>query len=450
MDTPTTWLKDVELFTPDGRRRGDCLVKNGRIAQLGDVNGSGADEVVEGNGRWLFPGIIDAHVHFRTPGLTHKEDWTTASAAAVAGGVTTAFDMPNVDPATITPDALADKREIVGEQTRCNYGFFYGATADNTDSYDTVDGVCALKIFMAMSTGNLLVDKEEDLRRVFGAWDGQISVHAENQARLDARREEFKDRTDTAAHSEIRDPKAAADAIRLAGELAIEFGRQVHVLHTSTGAEMEALAEVREAADQADTDARITAEVCPHHLVMSTEMYEDWGNYAKVNPPVRPPEEQARMWQALHDGDVQMMATDHAPHRPEEKEQPYWEAPSGMPGVQTLLPVMLDAAHRDKCSPEQVVEWLCHGPTEVYDIADRGRLEENNWADLTLIDPEMTREVTDADQFSRCGWTPLRGRTLTGWPTETWVNGRLAYRREDKGQGVVRADEGTGREVDFR
>lgn len=448
---PSLLLRNALFFTPDGRLEGDCLVEDGRIAALGDLEGRSAGRTIDCQGRWVLPGVIDAHVHFRTPGVTHKEDWRTGSAAAVAGGVTTVFDMPNVDPPTVDPERLEEKRRIVGEQTRCNFGFFYGATRDNTDTYPRVNGqpgVVGLKIFMGSSTGTLLVHRREDLERVFAAWEGQISVHAEDEERLRAREAEFADRDDPAVHSEIRDPKAAADAIRLAGELAITHGRRLHVLHTSTDAEMEALAEVRQKAERAADDgrrARITAEVCPHHLFMDTTAYEEWGTRACVNPPVRPPEQTERMWQALEAGEVQMVATDHAPHLPEEKDQPYREAPSGLPGVQTMLPLMLDAARRGRCRPEDVVRWLSHAPADIYGLEGRGRLEVGNWADLVVVDPEMRRRVTDEEQFSRCGWTPWRGRELQGWPVLTLVNGREAYRRDDTGSGEVVAEAGTGR-----
>ncbi|QDG51807.1 dihydroorotase [Persicimonas caeni] len=441
-------IRDVTIFTPDGRVEGDCLIENGRIAEIGEVTGT-ADTEIDGKGRWLWPGAIDGHVHFREPGPTYKEDWHTGSSAAVAGGVTTVFEMPNTKPTTTTVERLREKRALASEKTLCNFGLFFGAGPNNHDEIRKAQGVPGLKIFMGCSTGDLLVYREEDLDEVFAAWLGKVCVHAESELRLRERAEKFEGRDDPKVHSEIRDPRAAAEAVELATKLALDHGRDLHVLHLSTLDELEVLDAAREKAQEHGLNTRITCEVCPHHLFMNTDAYDEWGTRVRMNPPLRSEEHRKAMWEGLDEGAIQMIATDHAPHTIEEKDRPYREAPSGVPGVETMLPLMLDAAHRGECSYEDVLEWVCHAPAEIYGVVGRSKIEQGNHADLVLIDPKMTREVRDEDQFTKCQWTPWAGRELTGWPVLTLVNGEVAYRRDDDGRGEVVGRVGMGVEVEF-
>ncbi|MFW5966482.1 MAG: dihydroorotase [Persicimonas sp.] len=444
-------IRDAVIHTPEETVEGDCLIEEGRIAEIGKVTGT-ADQIVEADGRWLWPGAIDAHVHFREPGPTHKEDWTSGSRAAVAGGVTTVFEMPNTKPTTTTVERLERKRAIAGQKSVCNFGLFFGAGPDNHDEIHKaqVRGVPGLKIFMGCSTGDLLVYREEDLDAVFAAWMGKVCVHAESELRLRERKEMFEGRTDPAVHSEIRDPESAVEAVSRACRLALDHGRDLHVLHLSTRDELDVIAEARQKVDEHGLASTITCEVCPHHLFLSTDAYEEWGTRVQMNPPLRDESQREAMWEALAAGEIDMIATDHAPHTPEEKDRDYGEAPSGVPGVETMLPMMLDAAHRGECSYGDVLEWLCHRPASIYGVAGRSRIEVGNHADLVLIDPDMQREVRDKDQFSRCGWTPWRGRALVGWPVMTLVDGHVAYRRDDDGPGEIVAEPGLGCEVEFR
>jgi len=441
-------IRDVTLFTPDGRVDGDCLVRGGEIAEVGKIDAR-ADEEIRGQGRWLLPGAIDPHVHFRDPGFPHKEDWASGSAAAVAGGVTAVCEMPNTSPTTTSAERLTDKRQLADHKSRCHFGLFFGATTDNADLYGDIEGVPGLKIFMGASTGELLVHEREDLDEIFATWEETIAVHAENQKRLEARKKKFRDQRDPAIHSQIRDPEAAALAVRTACELAVEYDRHLHVLHLSTRRELGIIEEAREAIRAGSSRARITCEVCPHHLFLDTDDYEGLGTRARVNPPLRAPDEREAMWEALTDGRIQLVATDHAPHTPDEKDRDYWEAPSGLPGVQTVLPLMLDAAADGRCTPEDVVDWMAHRPASIYGMRGKGRLEAGADADLVLVDPEMRREVTAGKQRSRSSWTPWEGRELQGWPVMTMVGGRVAFRRRDDGPGEVVADPGIGGELEF-
>jgi dihydroorotase len=441
-------IRDAVIFTPEGRVEGDCLVEDGRIVEVGEVGGS-ADTEIDAQGLWLWPGAIDGHVHFREPGPTYKEDWHTGSTAAVAGGVTCVFEMPNTSPTTTTVERLEQKRAIASEKSVCNFGLFFGAGPDNHAEIRKARGVPGLKIFMGCSTGDLLVYREEDLDAVFAAWAGKVCVHAESELRLRERAETFEGRDDPAVHSEIRDPQAAAEAVRLACRLALDHGRDLHVLHLSTTDELDEIDRARTEAREHGLKTTITCEVCPHHLFMNTDAYEQWGTRVRMNPPLRSEEHRQAMWRGLAEGAIQMVATDHAPHTTEEKDRPYREAPSGVPGVETMLPLMLDAAKRGLCSHEDVLEWLCHAPAEIYGVVERNKIVVGNHADLVLIDPTMQREVRDEDQFSKCGWTPWAGRELTGWPVMTFVNGQVAFRREGVGRGEVVGGAGLGREVEF-
>lgn len=442
-------IRNGVIFTPQGRVEGDLLVVEGRIIEIGLVTAEG-DEEIDAAGKWIWPGVIDAHVHFREPGLTHKEDWASGSRAAVSGGVTTVFDMPNTRPSMTTVERLEEKRRLAGEKTLCNFGLFFGAGPDNLEAIQEVTGVAGLKIFMADSTGDLLVDKRRDLERIFEAYQGQISVHAEDQVRMDERERQFADRDDPRVHSEIRDAEMAAQAVALATALAIRYDRRLHILHMSTRAELQVLEVAREEALNLGSRAVLTTEVCPHHLFLDVSAYDRWGTRVQMNPPLRQLEDREAMWDALESGKVEMIATDHAPHRPDEKARPYREAPSGVPGVETVLPLMLDAAFRGLCEYDDVVDWLAHRPASIYGILDRGRIEVGCAADLVIIDHKMLRKVRDEEQRSRCGWTPWAGRDLVGWPVMTMVNGEVVFEREDRGMGTIVTDVPVGKEVEFK
>lgn len=442
----TTIIRNATIFTANEEIEGDLRIEDGRIAEIGEVSGAGAEMEVDVDGLWLWPGAIDGHVHFREPGPTYKEDWTTGSRAAVAGGVTTVFEMPNTKPTTTTVERLDEKRAVAEAKSLCNFGLFFGANPANLEAARAATNVAGLKIFMGCSTGDLLVYEMEDLEKIFAEYPRRICVHAESELRLRERTEKFKDRMDDAAiHSIIRDNESAREAVEMAGSLAAKYGRDLHVLHLSTGVELDEIDKWR----NENGEISITCEVCPHHLFLDTRDYDTFGTFVRMNPPLRSPEDVETMWMALNDGRIPMIATDHAPHTIDEKSKPYREAPSGVPGVETMLPLMLDAADRGLCDHRDVLDWLCHNPAQIYGMVDRGEIRVGAHADLVVIDPGMLRMIRNNEQFTKCAWTPWHEQETTGWPVLTFVNGEVVYQREDDGVGQIVGEPGTGTEVAF-
>ncbi len=418
--------------------QGDLQIEDGVITAIGDV-ADDRGEVIDAKGLLVMPGVIDPQVHFRDPGATHKEDIRTGSIACAAGGVTSFLEMPNTKPPTTSQAALQAKLDTAAAGSIVDYGFFIGATPDNLDALTTVTETPAIKIFMGSSTGSLLVNEREDLDRIFANGDLPISVHAEDEARLIARYAEYSGRTDVAAHTEIRDAIAALLATELAYELSEKHNRRLHVLHMSTGDEVQFLR------DHGKGDGRVTCEVTPQHLLLNApQIYERLGTKAQMNPPLRSSGHSEVLWSGLHDGTIDCIATDHAPHTLEEKGAGFGKAPSGMPGVETSLAAMLDSASKGRCAVEHVVRWMTAGPAYCYRIANKGRLALGYEGDVTLVDLAKTRRIEDGPIRSRCGWSPFEGVPLTGWPITTIVRGSVVYR-----DGEPQAD-GGGRALRFR
>jgi len=420
--------RTCDLALADGRIEG--------VARPGEAFGPGVfDRVVEAGGLAVLPGAIDVHVHFRTPGGEHKETWDTGSMAALAGGVTTVVDMPNTDPPTTSVEALEAKRALVAPAARVNYGFFFGATAHNAAEAARATGVAGLKIYMGSSTGGLLVHAEEALETIFQTYPGRIAVHAEDEQIIRAGSLKHHAATDPAVHALVRNATSARRATERAISLARRHNRGVHICHLSTREELEL---VRDAADP-----RITCEVAPHHLVLTDEALTRMGNLAKMNPPLRTKDDTEALWEGLAAGDVACVASDHAPHTLAEKAASYWEAPAGVPGVQHLLPILLDAAHWGRLTLERVAEVTATGPARLFGIENKGRIAEGCDADLTLCAMGVARTVERADVRSKCAWTPYEGMTLHGWPVKTLLAGVVVY--EDGGFPAVVQ----GREVTF-
>jgi dihydroorotase len=408
--------------TPGGVAPADVGVRAGRIAAIGTLDPAAADEIVDAAGLHVLPGVIDTQVHFREPGLEHKEDLATGAAAAVAGGVTAVFEMPNTKPLTATPEALADKLARAQGRMRCDHAFFMGATADNVArlaEYERLPGCAGIKVFMGSSTGDLLIEDDATLLAVLRAGTRRVPVHAEDEPRLRERRA-LIDRPDPALHPVWRDEEAALRATSRLLRLAREAGRRVHVLHVTTAEELELLAEHRDLA---------TVEATPQHLTLAApECYERLGTLAQMNPPVRGPEHRAALWRAVAEGLVDVLGSDHAPHTREEKAAPYPRSPSGMAGVQTLLPLMLDHVHRGRLSLERLVDLTAAGPARIYQIAGKGRIARGYDADLALVDLRAERTITAGWLRSKSGWSPFEGVAVTGWPVATVLRGQVVMR----------------------
>jgi dihydroorotase len=415
-------IRNAHIAQPDGSViEGDVACEDGRIERIDSHIGAAARETIDAAGNLLLPGVIDAQVHFREPGKEYKEDLGSGSRAAVRGGVTSFLEMPNTDPPTSTQAALDDKLARAAQKSVANYGFFIGATPENLDVLNSASPVCGIKIFMGSSTGSLLVNRPEDLERIFANGTRLIAVHAEDEARINARRAQFAGRTDPAAHSEIRDNECARLATELALSLSKKYRRRLHILHLSTHEEVAML--------RADKPAWVTAEVIPNHLLLNVGDYVAQGTLVQMNPPIRTAADNAALWDGLHDGVIDFIATDHAPHTLEEKARGYPGAPSGMPGVETSLPLMLSAMHAGRCTLAEIQKWMCYGPAEAYRIPNKGRILEGWDADLTLVDLSTSHTVRNEDMFTKVHWSPWAGRALTGWPLYTVVNGEIVFER---------------------
>lgn len=402
---------------------GDVLVKNGKIAEIAPSLPEHAEVIVKEKGLTLIPGCIDPHVHFREPGVTHKESIYTGSKAAVSGGITSFFDMPNTKPSTITLEALADKKKIASETSLINYNFFIGATSENVEEVNKAENIPGIKIFVGSSTGNMLVDKQEELERFFGTGHHLIAVHAEDETIIRENKERIGETNDVHNHYKIRSVEAAITCTKRVVALADKYKRRLHICHLSTQEESEFLA---------SKNPWVTTEVCTQHLFLhGPDCYDKLGCFAQINPPLREKRHADALWKALQSGVISLVATDHAPHTIEEKLKPFGQAPSGMPGVETSLALMLNLVSQKKCSLVDVVRWMCEGPASVYNISKKGKIEVGYDADLTLIDLNATKEIKRQDVVSKCGWSAYEGWVLKGWPMVTYVNGQLVYRERD-------------------
>jgi dihydroorotase len=385
---------------------------------------------------YLLPGVIDDQVHFRQPGLTHKEDLRHASRACAKGGVTTFFEMPNTRPSTISCQLLADKLAIASSLSLVNYGFYIGATPENCPELRRAERTPGIKIFIGSSTGELLVDDQEALERIFGETTLPICAHCEDESTVQRNLARWGRTGRVADHSHVRDEAAAVIATQRAVELALRHRHRFHVLHMSTGAEIELVRHHHNL---------ITAEVCPHHLFFNVEHYPRLGSRIQVNPSVKTAQDNRQLWQALLEGQIQVIATDHAPHTLEEKQRPYPQSPSGLPAVENALALLLHQVNLGRCTLQQVVQWMCEAPARVWDVLNKGAIVRGYDADLVLVDLHKQAEIRDEHQETKCRWSPWHGTTLTGWPVRTWVLGREVYREREG-----RFDEShTGREVQF-
>lgn len=411
-------LKGGTVVNHDGIAPRDIGLRNGRIAAVGSLGASAAGEVIDCTGLHILPGVIDTQVHFREPGLEHKEDLETGSRAAVLGGVTAVFEMPNTNPPTTNPDALADKVRRARHRMFCDFAFYVGATRENVDDIpelERLEGSAGIKVFVGSSTGTLLVDDDPTLERIFAKLRRRAAFHSEDEARL-RERAGIRRPGDPSSHPEWRDEIAALTSTQRLVRLAEKHGRRIHILHVSTAEEMAFLAEHKEWA---------SVEVTPHHLTLvAPECYQRLGTYAQMNPPVREDRHRQALWAGLSAGIVDVLGSDHAPHTREEKDHAYPQSHSGMTGVQTLLPIMLDHVNAGRLSLERLVDLTSHGPQRLFGIRNKGRIAVGYDGDLTIVDLKRQQTIDNAMIASRCGWTPYHGVTVTGWPVGTFVRGR--------------------------
>lgn len=415
-------IKNGTVVSSTGRIRADVLIRNGRINRVAPNLFDTADRVIDADGLFVIPGALDPHVHFRDPGHPHKEDLHSGSKACAAGGVTGFFDMPNNDPSITTPELMAEKKRNAASKCVVNYNFFIGATSSNVAAMNATKNICGIKVFMGCSTGGLLVDKQEDLERIFAEGSHVIAVHAEDNAILHENENNFKaDEIRFEDHPKIRDERAAITATRRAVSLALKYRRRLHIMHVTTAEEVEFLRPYRD-------NPLISAEVCPQHLFLTApEIYQKLKGFAKMNPPIREPRHAAALWEGLKDGTLNWIATDHAPHTKDEKSRPYGDCPSGMPGVETSMALMLNQVNLGRCSLEQVILWMCENPVKYYSVVNKGQVSEGYDADITLVDLNKTKVVCGSEMYTKVKWSPYEGMSLQGWPVKTIVGGQIAF-----------------------
>ena len=413
-----TLIRGATCVLLDGQQRVNLLIEDEKILGIDPPSTSKADEVVDATGLYLLPGVIDDQVHFREPGLEHKEDLHTGSLACAKGGVTTFFEMPNTNPTTTTLEALEDKLQRAASKCVVNFGFYVGATGHNVEVLQQAERTPGIKIFIGSSTGDLLVDEQEALERIFAETTLPICAHCEDETTVRANREAIGGGSTYQDHSRIRDHKAALISTQRAVALSIKHKHQFHVLHVSTAQEAEFLK---------DRPSWVSAEACPHHLFFNIDDYDRLGSLVQMNPSIKTADDNKALWQALRDGVIEVVATDHAPHTLDEKRQPYPKSPSGLPAVENSLALMLDAAHRGFCTIEQIAEWMCAAPARIWHVQEKGEIREGYDADLVLVDLNMTQTIRNEQQLTKSGWSPWHGIELTGCPVRTWVLGKTVY-----------------------
>ena len=437
-------ITGANMVLPSGIVTGDLRITDGVISEISTDSNlePREDEMIhDAAGLHLLPGIIDPQVHFRDPGQPEKEDLHTGSRAAASGGVTSFLDMPNNVPSQTTLQSMFEKLETAANRCVTNYGFFIGATESNVeelkkavgtpDSPIAIPGICGIKIFMGSSTGDLLVNESNALKTIFDNTAGLIAVHAEDETRMIERKKMIEGRTDMAAHAEWRDEETALIATKRAVSYAQDSGHRLHILHLTSGIEADWLNGLTSLHGE-EGKAHITTEVLPQHLTYDERDVAVIGTKLKMNPPIRYQKDKETLWKRLLDGTINCIATDHAPHTLESKAEGFPSAPSGMPGVETSLPVMLTHSSNGMCTLEQVVQWMSTDVAECYQMVGKGRLEEGYDGDIVLVDMNKSQTVEDENTWSTVGWNPFVGKPLVGWPVLTVVAGVPVFERNDE------------------
>lgn len=428
----STIIKNASIVNEGKIIEGDLLIKNQRIEKIGGVIHDKNAKEINGENKFVLPGVIDDQVHFREPGLTHKANIHTESCAAVAGGTTSFMEMPNTKPAALTSELLEEKYQIAANSSPANYSFFMGTSNENTDEVlkinDQRDRVCGIKIFMGSSTGNMLVDNVLTLDKVFKESALLIATHCEDERIIKSNLQKMKEQKSTltaADHPIIRNTDACFESSFLAIQLAKKYNTRLHILHISTAKELQLFSNMLPLHEK-----RITAEVCVHHLHFTADDYARLGNKIKCNPAIKSPENKDALWEALLDDRLDIIATDHAPHTIEEKDEAYEQAHAGLPLVQHSLQLMLHYVKQGRISIEKVVEKMAHAPATCFQIAERGFIRENYYADLAIVDMSHPQTISKENILYKCGWSPLEGFQMPARISKTIVNGEIVYENE--------------------
>jgi dihydroorotase len=418
-------VRGGEVVNHAGRGLADVGVRGGKIVAIGDLGQASAGEVFDATGLTVLPGVIDTQVHFREPGLEWKEDLQSGSLAAVMGGVVGVFEMPNTEPTTTDPDALADKLIRAAGRMHCDHAFYVGGTHENArvlGELERLPGCCGVKVFMGASTGTLLVQDDEGVEQVLRHVNRRAAFHSEDEYRL-ADRRPLARTGDWTSHPEVRDAQSAIQSTERLVRIAKALGKRIHVLHVTTAQEIEILARNNDVA---------SVELTPQHLTLTApDAYERLKGFAQMNPPIRDASHLPGLWRAIEMGVADVIGSDHAPHTKEEKARPYPASPSGMPGVQTLVPIMLNHVAEGRLTLERFVDLTSHGANRLFGLAGKGRLAEGYDADLTIVDLKARRTLTHDGMASRVGWTPYDGMTVTGWAMATIIRGRVVMRDDE-------------------
>ena len=424
-------LKNGIVFLPQGRTSIDVGIKDGKIVEIG--NCVDANKTIDCTNLFIFPGLIDTQCHFREPGGEHKETIQTGTMAAALGGIVGIFEMPNTNPLTTTPEALDHKISRGIDTAYTDFAYYFGGTYQNSHNlskWENLDAICGIKIFMGASTGNLLSATDEEVEAVVSNGKRVIAVHAEDEFLMNENKKTIlKDSNDVGMHCKWRDVNSSLNATKRVVGLAKKHNRHVHVLHITTSDEMDFLRKNKDTA---------TVEVLPNHLTLSApDCYEQLGTLAQQNPPIREKHHQDALWKAIEDGTVDIVASDHAPHTLDEKSGTYPNTPSGTPGVQTLLPIMLDHASNGKLSYERLVDLMAYGPIRVHKIKNKCSITKNYDADFTIVDPKKTHVITNEEQASKSAWTPYDGKKITGMPVMTIIRGNIVMREGELLEKII-------------
>jgi dihydroorotase len=429
-------IKNGSCFINGKLEKTDIALVGNKIKKIGKME-TNDTKVFDASNKLVLPGIIDTQTHFREPGSTDREDLESGSRAAVLGGVTSVFEMPNTNPPTSNLVEFDKKLNLAKNRMHCNYAFYFGATPENVEQLSKLKGLkgcCGVKLFAGSSTGKLLVDKEADIEKVISQSDRIVSIHSEDEKILNLRKRFIKE-GDVHSHPEWRNTECAISSTRRVVKIAERYNKQIHVLHVTTKDEVDFLAMHKK---------NVTFEITPQHLTLyAPDCYDKLGTFAQMNPPIRKKEHYDRLWTAVKNSVVDVLGSDHAPHSKEDKKKKYPDSPSGMPGVQTILPIMLNHVNNEKLSLEQLIKLMCENPCKIFGIKNKGYIKENFDADLTIVDMNKEQTIKDEMIASKCGWTPFNNFNVKGFPVATVVNGKVVM-----SEGKVKI-EGSGQPLDF-